>query len=112
LTDRVRRPTLFNRNGKPMDRHAATRRLRRLATAAAIARTAYRARQARVELPAPSGRRPPGAYAPQDVERYVEAWSQPTAMINYYRGRAEVTFLDLVSPSVLAPAKREARSPG
>jgi pimeloyl-ACP methyl ester carboxylesterase len=30
----------------------------------------------------------PGSYTPQDIERYVEAWSQPgaaTAMINYYR---------------------------
>jgi pimeloyl-ACP methyl ester carboxylesterase len=30
----------------------------------------------------------PGAFTPQDIERYVEAWSQPgaaTAMINYYR---------------------------
>ncbi len=30
----------------------------------------------------------PGAFTPQDVERYVEAWSQPgavTAMLNYYR---------------------------
>ena len=30
----------------------------------------------------------PGAFTPQDIERYVQAWSQPgaaTAMINYYR---------------------------
>jgi epoxide hydrolase 4 len=30
----------------------------------------------------------PGAFTAQDIERYVEAWSQPgaaTAMINYYR---------------------------
>jgi pimeloyl-ACP methyl ester carboxylesterase len=30
----------------------------------------------------------PGAFTPQDIDRYVEAWSQPgapTAMINYYR---------------------------
>jgi pimeloyl-ACP methyl ester carboxylesterase len=30
----------------------------------------------------------PGAFTPQDIERYVEAWSQPgaaTAMFNYYR---------------------------
>ena len=33
----------------------------------------------------------PGAFTPEDVERYVEAWSQPgaaTAMINYYRALA------------------------
>jgi pimeloyl-ACP methyl ester carboxylesterase len=31
----------------------------------------------------------PGAFTAQDIDRYVEAWSQPgalTAMINYYRG--------------------------
>jgi pimeloyl-ACP methyl ester carboxylesterase len=30
----------------------------------------------------------PGAFTPEDIERYVEAWSQPgamTAMLNYYR---------------------------
>lgn len=30
----------------------------------------------------------PGAFTPQDIERYVEAWSQPgapTGMVNYYR---------------------------
>ncbi|GAC1316608.1 MAG: alpha/beta hydrolase [Thermoleophilaceae bacterium] len=33
----------------------------------------------------------PGAFTPQDVDRYVEAWSQPgapRAMINYYRAAA------------------------
>jgi site-specific recombinase XerD len=34
--DRVRGPILLNRNGNQMDRHAATRRLRRLATAAGV----------------------------------------------------------------------------
>jgi integrase/recombinase XerD len=34
--DRVRGPILLNRNGARMDRHAATRRLRRLATAAGM----------------------------------------------------------------------------
>jgi integrase/recombinase XerD len=34
--DRVRGPILLNHNGRRMDRHAATRRLRRLATAAGV----------------------------------------------------------------------------
>ena len=34
--DRERGPILLNRNGNPMDRHAATRRLRRLASAAGV----------------------------------------------------------------------------
>jgi site-specific recombinase XerD len=36
LGDRVRGPILLNRNGRRMDRHTATRRLRRLATAAGV----------------------------------------------------------------------------
>jgi integrase/recombinase XerD len=34
--DRVRGPILLNRNGRRMDRHAATRRLRQLATTAGV----------------------------------------------------------------------------
>jgi pimeloyl-ACP methyl ester carboxylesterase len=36
----------------------------------------------------------PGAFTPQDIERYIEAWSQPgasTATINYYRAAARRT---------------------
>ena len=36
----------------------------------------------------------PGAYTPQDIERYVEAWSQPGAprgMLNYYRSALRQT---------------------
>jgi integrase/recombinase XerD len=36
VNDRVRGPILLNRNGTRMDRHAATRRLRRLATQAGV----------------------------------------------------------------------------
>jgi epoxide hydrolase 4 len=38
------------------------------------------------DAPATAAR--PDAFSPEDVERYIEAWSQPgapTAMINYYR---------------------------
>lgn len=36
VDDRMRGPILLNRNGAPMDRHAATRRSRRLASAAGV----------------------------------------------------------------------------
>ena len=46
----------------------------------------------------------PGAFTPQDMDRYVEAWSQPGAasgMINYYRS----------SVQAVAEARRGAASP-
>ena len=51
-----------------------------------------------------------GSYAPSDIDRYVEAWSQPgalTAMLNYYRaaGRARATRGQVSKPApVSAPA--------
>jgi pimeloyl-ACP methyl ester carboxylesterase len=51
----------------------------------------------------------PGAFTPADIERYVEAWSQPgatTAMINYYRAllrqspkQAEARILPVHAPT-------------
>jgi integrase len=51
--DRVHGPILLNRNGNPMDRHAATRRLPRLASAAGRA-------DDRTYIQERAGRRPPG----------------------------------------------------
>ena len=50
----------------------------------------------------------PGAFTPQDIERYVEAWSQPgaaTAMINYYRASVRQ------SPKHAAAQLRPTRAP-
>jgi pimeloyl-ACP methyl ester carboxylesterase len=52
----------------------------------------------------------PGAFTPADIERYVEAWSQPgaiTAMLNYYRTFTRQSPLSLggrIRP-VLAPTR-------
>jgi pimeloyl-ACP methyl ester carboxylesterase len=51
----------------------------------------------------------PGAFTPADIERYVQAWSQPgamTAMINYYRalGRAPWRAASRIHP-VTAPTR-------
>jgi epoxide hydrolase 4 len=53
----------------------------------------------------------PGAFTPQDMERYVEAWSQPGAasgMINYYRSsvrqspkRAEAQIRPVQAPTLI-----------
>jgi pimeloyl-ACP methyl ester carboxylesterase len=50
----------------------------------------------------------PGAFAPEDIERYVEAWSQPgalTAMLSYYRAAPRQ------SPSRLAERIRPVQAP-
>jgi pimeloyl-ACP methyl ester carboxylesterase len=59
----------------------------------------------------------PGAFTPQDIERYVEAWSQPgvaTAMINYYRavfrqtpGRAEARIRPVDAPTLVIWGERD-----
>jgi pimeloyl-ACP methyl ester carboxylesterase len=59
----------------------------------------------------------PGAFTPQDLERYVEAWSQPgaaTAMINYYRaafrqtpGRAEARIRPVEAPTLVIWGERD-----
>jgi pimeloyl-ACP methyl ester carboxylesterase len=59
----------------------------------------------------------PGAYTPQDIERYVEAWSQPgaaTAMINYYRAalrqspkRAEARLRPIQAPTLVIWGQRD-----
>ena len=59
----------------------------------------------------------PGAFMPQDIERYVEAWSQPgapTGMINYYRaalrqtpGRAEARIRPVETPTLVIWGQRD-----
>jgi epoxide hydrolase 4 len=59
----------------------------------------------------------PGAFTPQDIERYVEAWSQPgaaRAMINYYRaamrqtpGRAEARIRRVDAPTLVIWGERD-----
>jgi epoxide hydrolase 4 len=59
----------------------------------------------------------PGAFTPQDIERYVEAWSQPgapTGMINYYRaalrqtpGRAEARIRPVEAPTLVIWGQRD-----
>jgi pimeloyl-ACP methyl ester carboxylesterase len=59
----------------------------------------------------------PGAFTPQDIERYVEAWSQPgaaTAMINYYRAsvrqspkRAEAQLRPVQAPTLVIWGQRD-----
>ena len=59
----------------------------------------------------------PGAYTPQEIERYVEAWSQPgaaTAMINYYRSsvrqspkRAEAQLRPIPAPTLVIWGQRD-----
>lgn len=59
----------------------------------------------------------PDAFSPQDVARYVEAWSQPgavTAMLNYYRAvfrqtpkRAEARIRPLEAPTLVIWGERD-----
>jgi epoxide hydrolase 4 len=59
----------------------------------------------------------PGAFTPQDIERYVEAWSQPgapTGMINYYRAafresplRAEARIRPVEAPTLVIWGQRD-----
>jgi len=59
----------------------------------------------------------PGAFTPQDIERYVEAWSRPgaaTAMINYYRAsvrkspkRAEAALRPTQAPTLVIWGQRD-----
>jgi pimeloyl-ACP methyl ester carboxylesterase len=59
----------------------------------------------------------PGAFTPRDIERYVEAWSQPgapTGMINYYRaalrqtpGRAEARIRPVEAPTLVIWGQRD-----
>jgi pimeloyl-ACP methyl ester carboxylesterase len=59
----------------------------------------------------------PGAFTPQDLGRYVEAWSQPgaaTAMINYYRAafrrtprRAEARLRPIPAPTLVIWGERD-----
>jgi epoxide hydrolase 4 len=59
----------------------------------------------------------PGAFPPQDIERYIEAWSQPgaaTAMINYYRAvfrqtpsRAEARIRRADAPTLVIWGERD-----
>ena len=59
----------------------------------------------------------PGSYTPQDIERYVEAWSQPgapTGMINYYRAalrqtprRAEARIRPVEAPTLVIWGERD-----
>jgi pimeloyl-ACP methyl ester carboxylesterase len=59
----------------------------------------------------------PGAFTPQDLGRYVEAWSQPgaaTAMINYYRAafrqtprRAEARIRPIHAPTLVIWGERD-----
>jgi epoxide hydrolase 4 len=59
----------------------------------------------------------PGAFTPPDIERYVEAWSQPgaaTAMINYYRAsvrqppkRAEARLRPTQAPTLVIWGQRD-----
>jgi pimeloyl-ACP methyl ester carboxylesterase len=59
----------------------------------------------------------PGAYTPKDIERYVEAWSQPgaaAAMLNYYRAavrqspkRAEAQLRPIQAPTLVIWGQRD-----
>jgi pimeloyl-ACP methyl ester carboxylesterase len=59
----------------------------------------------------------PGAITPQDIERYVEAWSQPgaaTGMINYYRAsvrqspkRAKAQLRPIPAPTLVIWGQRD-----
>ena len=59
----------------------------------------------------------PGAFTPEDIERYIEAWSQPgalTAMINYYRaalrqtpGRLESRMRPVQAPTLVIWGERD-----
>ena len=59
----------------------------------------------------------PGAFTPEDIDRYVEAWSRPgavTAMINYYRaafrqtpGRLEGRIRPIHSPTLVIWGDRD-----
>jgi epoxide hydrolase 4 len=59
----------------------------------------------------------PGAFTPQDMERYVEAWSQPgapTAMTNYYRAalrqrprRAKARIRPVEAPTLVIWGERD-----
>lgn len=59
----------------------------------------------------------PGAFTPGDIDRYVEAWSQPgavTAMINYYRAvfrqsprRAEARIRTVTAPTLVIWGERD-----
>ncbi len=59
----------------------------------------------------------PGAFPPQDIDRYIEAWSQPgatTAMINYYRAifrqspkRAEARIRRVEAPTLVIWGQRD-----
>jgi pimeloyl-ACP methyl ester carboxylesterase len=59
----------------------------------------------------------PGAFTPQDIDRYVEAWSQPgatTTMINYYRAafrqsprRAEARIRTVGAPTLVIWGERD-----
>ena len=59
----------------------------------------------------------PDAFTPQDIARYVEAWSQPgaaTAMLNYYRAafrqtpmRAEARLRSLEAPTLVIWGERD-----
>jgi epoxide hydrolase 4 len=59
----------------------------------------------------------PGAFTPDDIERYEEAWSQPgavTAMINYYRAafrqsprRAEGRIRPITAPTLVIWGERD-----
>jgi len=59
----------------------------------------------------------PGAFTPQDIERYVEAWSQPgapTGMTNYYRaafrqtpGRAAARIRPVDAPTLVIWGQRD-----
>ncbi len=59
----------------------------------------------------------PGAFTPQDMERYIEAWSQPGAasgMINYYRSsvrqspkQAEAQLRPIQAPTLVIWGERD-----
>jgi epoxide hydrolase 4 len=59
----------------------------------------------------------PGVYTPEDIERYVEAWSRPgapTAMLNYYRAalrqsprRAEARIRPVEAPTLVIWGQRD-----
>jgi pimeloyl-ACP methyl ester carboxylesterase len=59
----------------------------------------------------------PGAFSRDDIDRYVEAWSQPgavTAMLNYYRAvfrqsprRAEARIRPIVAPTLVIWGERD-----
>jgi pimeloyl-ACP methyl ester carboxylesterase len=59
----------------------------------------------------------PGAFTPEDIDRYVEAWSQPgaaRAMINYYRAvfrqsppRAEARMRPVSAPTLVVWGERD-----